>query len=94
MGNRKVKIFWFLNAILFAVIVFMGINQAGKGAEIVDYEKRYRDLEKESTGYEEKIFNLTSFEVTDKLSQDLGYSKPESFLYIDNPETFASLLSR
>lgn len=41
MFTQKNKIIWFVNLILFIGVVFVGIEQAGKGAEVAKFEKEF-----------------------------------------------------
>lgn len=49
MFTRKINYVWIINLVLFAGVVFLGIEQAGRGAEISNLENKLEvvSIEKE-----------------------------------------------
>jgi len=85
------KITWFINLSLFAFVVFLGIEQAGMGAEIVKLEN---NLEK-SSATKQKLTDLV-FASNNKYGNEetllsLGFMKPVNVYYFDTEDSFAKL---
>lgn len=88
---KKINIIWSINLISFAFVVFLGIEQAGKGAEISKIE---RDLETQivlKRELSEKIFNSGSeSKLTDGVT-DHGFIKPSKIVYFNSEEVSLTL---
>lgn len=91
MFIQKIKILWLVNLILFIGVVFIGIEQAGMGAEIAKLE---RNLEK-TTVIKQQLTDAI-FESNDNLSKEdtfltLGFSKPVNVFYFNTADSQALL---
>lgn len=92
MFTAKNKYIWFVNLILFIGIVFMGIEQAGKGAEIAKLEN---DLEKTTVSKQkltDVIFTSNKNLDSNEYFLSLGFIKPTTVYYFNTENFFASLL--
>lgn len=94
MDNTKKIIVWGINAILFVAVVYMGITQAGQGAEISVLDDQMIALVEEKHNLSEKILLGNSTTSVSEKSESLGFAKPENIVYIDSKDLYASLLVR
>lgn len=89
MYIQKISYIWAINLILFATVVFLGIEQAGKGAEISNLENKIELLVTEKRDLSEGIFDSGSDTKIDKQSEELGFAKPTNIYYLKTEEVFA-----
>lgn len=89
MYIQKISYIWAINLILFATVVFLGIEQAGKGAEISNLENKIELLVTEKRDLSEGIFDSGSDTKIDKQSEELGFAKPANVYYLKTEEVFA-----
>lgn len=89
MYIQKISYIWAINLILFATVVFLGIEQAGKGAEISNLENKIELLVTEKRDLSEEIFDSGSDTKIDKQSEELGFVKPTDVYYLKTEEVFA-----
>lgn len=89
MYTQKINYIWVINLVLFVAVVFLGINQAGKGAEISHLETRLEQVSIEKHELSERIFNNGGEERNTK-SEELGFAKPSKVIYFNSIETVAS----
>jgi hypothetical protein len=88
---KKINIIWSINLIVFAFVVFLGIEQAGKGAEISKIE---RDLESQvvlKRELSEKIFRSGSENKLTDENVDHGFIKPSKIVYFNSEEASLTL---
>lgn len=90
MKNR-LKILIAVNLILFASVVFLGIEQAGRGAEIAKLEDQIEVLLTQKTNITEEIFNKTSENTNNNLALEMGFTKPTRVYYFSVDGGFAKL---
>lgn len=86
----KNKFIWILNITLFAAIVFMGVDQAGKGAEIAHMEKEIKTLTEAKNNISEQILLTASSDKIELKASDLGFVKPTAILYVDSQDVLTS----
>ncbi|MBL7036963.1 hypothetical protein ISR94_03995 [Candidatus Microgenomates bacterium] len=92
MKNTKKILIWSINIALFVTVVYMGIAQAGLGAEMAKLEDELvLQSEKKHQMSESILLGNSSSSFTQK-SEDLGFMKPEKVVYIDSIDSVASLL--
>lgn len=89
MYIQKIRYIWAINLILFATVVFLGIEQAGRGAEISNLENKIELLITEKRDLSEGIFNFGADTKIVKLSEELGFVKPNNVFYIKTEDLFA-----
>lgn len=94
MDNTKKIAIWAVNIALFIAVVYMGINQAGLGAEISLLEDQTESLIEEKHNLSEKILLGNSTTSVSEKSEKLGFVKPQDVVYIDSEELFAALIVR
>ena len=88
---KTTKIVWGINLVLFASLVFLGIEQAGRGAEISNLENKIEASSSVKRELSEKIFK---YGTEDKLTQsgtELGFNKPSKILYFNSAEVSLTL---
>ena len=92
MYMKKInKIAWFINLSLFAFVVFLGIEQAGMGAEIAKLEN---SLEKSSVTKQKLtdiIFASNNSYGNEESLLSLGFTKPANVYYFNTEDSFAKL---
>ncbi len=90
MSLQKINYIWAINLILFVAVVFLGINQAGKGATISNLEKKLDEVSVTKRDLSEKIFSNGSEERL-LSAQESGFAKPSTILYFNSIEVVASI---
>lgn len=91
MSKIKIKIFWGVNLLLFIGVVFLGIEQAGRGADISKLEGKLETILIQKRELAENIFDSgNEIKLKDDAS-NLGYSKPSKVYYFDSIDSVASL---
>ncbi len=88
---KKINIIWGINLIVFAFVVFLGIEQAGKGAEISKIEKELETQISLKRDLSEQIFNSGSENKLGDVSADQGFSKPSKVVYMNSEEVSLTL---
>jgi hypothetical protein len=78
-----------VNLILFAGVVFLGIEQAGRGAEISKLENVLEVTSVQKRDLAENIFSLGNETNFNNVASESGYTKPTTVLYFDSIETVA-----
>lgn len=86
---KKINIIWGINLILFVAVVFLGIEQAGKGAEISNLESQLEASNEQKRELSEVIFNSGNNTVAEV--SDLGFIKPTQVYYFNSIDSVASL---
>lgn len=89
MYTRKINYIWAVNLLVFVAVVFLGIQQASKGADISLLEKKLEKVSIEKQELSEQIFNNGGDEKYTK-SEELGFAKPSKVIYFNSIETVAS----
>lgn len=91
MFLRKTNYLWALNLILFIGVVVLGIEQAGRGAEISNLENKIEDAVVLKRDLSEAIFrNESETKLTGNI-ESLGFVKPANVYYFKTENIFASL---
>ncbi len=91
MFLRKINYLWVLNLILFVGVVVLGIEQAGKGAEISRLETQIENGIVFKRDLAEEIFkNESDTKITSNI-ETLGFIKPSNVYYFKTENVFASL---
>ena len=86
---KKLKILIAINLILFASVVFLGIEQAGRGAEIAKLEDELELASVQKMNLSEGIFSKTSESKNQDIALKLGFSKPQEVYYFSVEKGFA-----
>lgn len=89
--KNKLKILIAVNLILFASVVFLGIEQAGRGAEIAKLEDEFEAATTQKMNLSEGIFNKTSESKNNDLALEMGFGKPTRVYYFSVDSGFAKL---
>ncbi|MEK7168861.1 MAG: hypothetical protein AAB778_02510 [Patescibacteria group bacterium] len=87
----KINYVWAINLILFISVVVLGIEQAGRGAEISNLENKIEEAQVIKRDLSEEIFNNESETKLTGNIENLGFVKPSSVYYFKTENTFASL---
>ena len=90
--NFNFKFLWAINLVVFAFVVFLGIEQAGKGAEISSLENKIEESVIYKRDLSEKIFNNEKGDIAEDVVNSLGYVKPTEVYYFKTDEVYASIL--
>lgn len=91
---KSKKMLWFINFVMFTLVVFLGIQQGGKGAEIAKMEDELKNLQLSRQNYLENILLVASNDQIEKKAVELGFNKPSSMVYIDSIDVLTSNLVR
>lgn len=94
MFLRKTNYLWALNLILFIGVVVLGIEQAGRGAEISNLENKIEDAVVLKRDLSEAIFRNESETKIAGNIDSLGFVKPTNVYYFKTENIFASLTVR
>lgn len=87
----KIKYLWVINLVLFIAVVFLGIEQAGRGAEISHLEDKIEVLMVSRRELTEQIFSAGSSLSSIDNAQNLGFIKPNNVHYLKAENIFAKL---
>lgn len=88
---KKINIIWGVNLVLFVSVVFLGIQQAGKAADISGLEDKLEIVNIQKRDLAENIFKSGSdTKLTDNVSE-LGFVKPSKVYYFNSIDSVASL---
>ncbi len=91
MFLRKINYLWAINLILFIGVVVLGIEQAGRGAEISNLENKIEEAVILKRDLTEAIFKNESDTKIAGNIENLGFVKPSSVYYFKTENIFASL---
>lgn len=91
MFSQKISYIWAINLILFIGVVVLGIEQAGRGAEISNLENKIEDAVVLKRDLSEEIFKNESETKIAGNIENLGFIKPINVYYFKTENTFASL---
>lgn len=91
MFLRKINYLWAINLILFIGVVVLGIEQAGRGAEISQLENKIELMIIEKRNISEEIFSSGSTVASTEKAESLGYLKPSEVFYFKTENIFAKL---
>jgi hypothetical protein len=94
-SNKPVKIImrnmiWIVNTLLLVVVVFLGIEQGGIGAEVRKIDDTLENQDSIKREISEKIYENHMADNNQKI-QELGFIKPINILYFDTEEAVAQL---
>ncbi len=91
MYTRKIKYIWIINLVLFGAVVFLGIEQAGRGAEISSLENKIEDSNTVKRELSEKIFKFGTEDKIDESGVALGFNKPGKIVYFNSEDVSLTL---
>lgn len=91
MFTQKINIIWIVNLVLFVSVVFLGITQTGKGADISSFEDSLESASITKMELSEKIFKTGNEKSLSSNAIDLGFAKPSKVLYFNSLDTVASI---
>lgn len=86
---KKIKFIIAINLILLISVVFLGIEQAGTGAEIAKLEDEYEMATIYKRNLSEGIFSETSDVKNQEIANKLGFAKPQEVYYFSVDGGFA-----
>ena len=87
----NMKLVWGINLILFICVVFLGIEQAAKGADISKLESQLETISTQKTELTENIFKSgNDVKLTDN-AINLGFAKPLTVYYFNSEEVSLTL---
>lgn len=91
MFTRKVNYIWIINLVLLIAVVFLGIEQATRGAKISELESRLVSVSNQKRELSEDIFtnNGNDLGLLSNASES-GFIKPLVILYFNSIDTVAS----
>ncbi|HLD91864.1 MAG TPA: hypothetical protein VI795_00545 [Patescibacteria group bacterium] len=84
------NIIWTINTLLLIVVVFLGIEQGGIGAQVRKIDENLENQDDVKREISEKIYENQELGNNQKI-QELGFVKPENILYFDTEEAVAKL---
>lgn len=84
------NIVWITNTILLIVVVFLGIEQGGIGAQIRKMDEVLETQDGIKREIAEKIYENQEIDSNKKI-EELGFVKPLNILYFDTEEAVAKL---
>lgn len=88
---KKINIIWTINLVLFIAVVFLGIEQAGRGADISNLEDRLENISIEKRDLTEDIFRSGSDTKLTDSALEFGFTKPSEVLYFNSIDSVASI---
>lgn len=89
---KKTKLTLFVvNLLLFMAIVYMGIMQAGMGAQIVNIQKETALHDEKHQQLTDSIFNSNNLNVSDDQLLSMNFKKPSDIYYFDIIDSLAKL---
>lgn len=91
MFTRKInfRIIWTINLILLIGVVFLGIEQAGRGADISSLENKLEAISVQKRDLTENIFNNGNETKLNNASES-GFTKPSKVYYFNTIDSVAS----
>lgn len=91
MYMKKIKILLFINLIIFMSVVFMGIEQAGMGAEIAKFEDSLEKSIITKQKLTDAIFESNNSLGSEETLLSLGFMKPTNVYYFNTEDSHALL---
>lgn len=91
MFTRKINYLWVINLILFIGVVFLGIQQAGRGADISKLENKLASISIQKRDLSENIFSSENDSKVINNASDSGFVKPSKIYYFNSIDTVASI---
>lgn len=85
------KYLWAINLILLVTVVFLGIEQAGRGATISNLENKIEEQIVLKRNLSEAIFSSGSSLVSVENAENSGFIKPSNVHYFKTENIFAKL---
>lgn len=93
-AKRKINPFFLVIALLAAVVaaqLIVSSALAGKGSELVKLEEEARRLDRENSKLKQEVAQSSSLSKVAEIAEELGFTKPSSFVYINLSEPVALL---
>lgn len=91
---KSSKTVWTLNFVLLASVVFLGIQQGGKGAELAKMENELKNIQIAKHSYTEAMLVSSNTDQISQKAMELGFGKPIATVYIDGQDMLTSNLVR
>lgn len=88
---KKINIIWGINLMLFVAVVFLGIEQASRAADISNLENKLETISIQKRDLTENIFRSGSDTKLTDNAADLGFVKPSKVFYFNSIDAVASL---
>lgn len=92
--KKQKKLIWGVNAVIFAAVVFFGIEQASLGTTVSSLEGKVEDEIIKRQQVSESIYALSTSENIEEKAQTLGFVKPDNIIYLKSDEVVAKLPTR
>lgn len=87
----KIKYLWIINLVFLIAVVFLGIEQAGRGATISNLEDKIEEQIVLKRNLSEGIFSSGSSLVSVENAENSGFIKPSNVHYFKTENIFAKL---
>lgn len=91
---KLTKIVWIVNFSMLAFVVFFGIQQGGKGADMAKMESEIRQIQANKQNYIETMLVSSNTEQIAQKALELEFTKPVATVYIDSQDVLTSNLVR
>ena len=88
---REVPLLVMFLVLLVAAAVFLSIEAATKGAQLMYLEKEIAKVEKENKALTSSLVQDTSLTKIAQMAEELGMKRPKSIIYLNNKDTVAKL---
>jgi len=89
--NAKEYGLWLILFLLVIANVYLTVETATSGAQIVSLEKKEQILANEKRLSSEEIIKKSSLSSIQQKAQEMGYRKPQNIVYISQKEVVAKL---
>jgi hypothetical protein len=86
---NKNNLVWILVFILFSLHVFFAVQSSSTGVDISYIEDEISELEKENEEISIKLVKSTSLTKLSQASEEMGFTKIENTLYLQQIDSFA-----
>ncbi len=83
MQKKLPRIIWILNLLIFTLCVYLGIEQAGKGAIVSIQEDKIGALTEERQKLSDSVFVMGRDDELSEKANDLGFVKPSKLVYFN-----------
>ncbi len=88
----SIKTLWFVNLLVFAFVVFLGIEQSGKAATISVLEDKIEEKSVYKRDLSEEIFKYDTDEKISLNADELGFVKPTEIHYFKTDDVYAGII--
>lgn len=89
--NKHTSLVWAIMGVFLISTVFLTIQSTSVGSKLADLEREERELVEENQKLSKRLVSSMSLTKIRDQSEDLGYAKPESTVFLGSTEAVASL---